>query len=446
MWLYILVLQELLISIKNNSNINGYRLNILDNYETKSRAYADDIGATLIDDNSIKEFFKEFEKWGKYSGGEINKDKTKILSINGTIEKDLEHLSCDELKILGVKFNKNGISDSNVKEIFNKIDISIQLWSLKEFDMLQRVTALKTFILSKLWFIMNFIVLNRNDIIILERKIFQYLWSNNHELIKRETLIRSKNEGGIDMIDINSRISSIRIKQFLSILNNYNRIEYQYGLKWLKFKMRNFVSNINIIPYESPQNNYYENIIIIINQNRSIMDEIINKNIFMNLKSIYNMIKKKNEIKPKIEDNCLLNEIVWKTVYKKIFYKKLQSKFKAFNYKLLFKAISVKEKFYRSSHCSLCCRQIQDIYDHLYFNCPKLLIYGETMLEENTCKRLNKDNFLFFVDVNENEIYSFSVLKYEIFNLYMRASNSNVSPNDIIRIFKSFERNLRHIF
>jgi hypothetical protein len=101
--------------------------------------------------------------------------------------------------------------------------------------------------------------------------------------------------------------------------------------------MRNFVNNINIIPYpyESSQNNYYENIIIIINQNRSIIDENINKNIFMNLKSIYNIIKKKNEIKPKMEDNCLLNEIVWKTVYKKISNKKLQSKFKLFNYKLL---------------------------------------------------------------------------------------------------------------
>jgi hypothetical protein len=150
--------------------------------------------------DSIKELFKEFEKWGKYSGGEMNKDKTKILNINGTIEKDLEYLSCDEFKILGVK----------------------------EFNMFQRVTALKTFILSKLWFIMNFIVLNRNDIIILERKIFQYLWSNSHELIKRETLIRSKNEGGVDKIDINSRISSIRIKRFLFLLNNYNRIEYQY--------------------------------------------------------------------------------------------------------------------------------------------------------------------------------------------------------------------------
>ncbi len=156
MWLYILALQELLISIKNNKVINGYKLNILSSIETKTRAYADDIGGTLIDDGSIKELFIEFEKWGKYSGGEINKNKTKILNINGIIDKDIEHLYVDEIKILGVKFNKNGISCVNVKEIFDKIDISLNLWNFKEFDMLQRITALKTFILSKLWFLMMF--------------------------------------------------------------------------------------------------------------------------------------------------------------------------------------------------------------------------------------------------------------------------------------------------
>ena len=70
---------------------------------------------------NIKELFNEFEKWGKYSGGEINKNKTRILNINGTIEKDLEILCVYKIKILGVKFDRNGISNSNVKEIFNKI-------------------------------------------------------------------------------------------------------------------------------------------------------------------------------------------------------------------------------------------------------------------------------------------------------------------------------------
>ena len=61
------------------------------------------------------------ENGEKYSGGEINKNKTRILNINGTIEKDLEILCVYKIKILGVKFDRNGISNSNVKEIFNKI-------------------------------------------------------------------------------------------------------------------------------------------------------------------------------------------------------------------------------------------------------------------------------------------------------------------------------------
>jgi hypothetical protein len=91
----------------------------------------------------------KFKKWGKFSGGEINKNKTKILNINGNIDKVFEHLCVDEIKILGVKFYKNGISISNVREILDKIDISLHLWNFKELDMLQRIAALKKFILSK---------------------------------------------------------------------------------------------------------------------------------------------------------------------------------------------------------------------------------------------------------------------------------------------------------
>ena len=444
MWLYILALQELLISIKNNKVINGYKLNILSSIETKTRAYADDIGGTLIDDVSIKELFIEFEKQGKYSGGEINKNKTKILNINGIIDKDIEHLCVDEIKILGVKFNKNGISCLNVKEIYDKIDISLNLWNFKEFDMLQRITALKTFILSKLWFILNFIYLDKNEIMILERKIYKYLWSNKQELIKRATLIRSKKEGGLDMIDINSKMEAIRIKQYLYILNNYNKIEYQYSLKWLKFKMRNFISNINIIPYEPDYNDYYENIITTINKNRSVVEEIINKNMFMNLKSIYEMIKKKNEIKPKIEENCLLEDIDWNFVYKKVLFKMLQSKMKVFNYKLLFAALSSKEKFYKTGKCDLCFKEINEIiFDHLYFKCPKLCAYGEIYLQEDLYKRLNKNNLVFFKNINEKEICAFTTFELDIWNLYIVLKHQSLNINELIRIFKTLQNKLK---
>jgi hypothetical protein len=44
----------------------------------------------LIDNESIRQAFKVFEYWGNYSGGVINKLKTKILNINGFIDDDLK--------------------------------------------------------------------------------------------------------------------------------------------------------------------------------------------------------------------------------------------------------------------------------------------------------------------------------------------------------------------
>ncbi len=99
-----------------------------------------------MNDDSIKELFNEFEKWRKFSGREKNRSKTKILNINGIIDKELEHLCVDEMRVLGVHFDRNGISCLNIKEVFNKIDICLYLWNFKQFDIMQRITALKTFI------------------------------------------------------------------------------------------------------------------------------------------------------------------------------------------------------------------------------------------------------------------------------------------------------------
>ena len=64
-----------------------------------------------IKENSIRQAFKVFDYWGSHSGGLINKDKTKILNINGYIDDDLKNLCVDEAKILGIVCDRKGISD-----------------------------------------------------------------------------------------------------------------------------------------------------------------------------------------------------------------------------------------------------------------------------------------------------------------------------------------------
>ncbi|CAF1017144.1 unnamed protein product, partial [Brachionus calyciflorus] len=61
MILYILLIEELMLRIKNNQNIRGYKLYVLNEREIKCTAYADDIGGYLADHLSISLFFQEFD-------------------------------------------------------------------------------------------------------------------------------------------------------------------------------------------------------------------------------------------------------------------------------------------------------------------------------------------------------------------------------------------------
>ena len=69
--------------------------------------------------------------------------------------------------------------------------------------------------------------------------------------------------------------------------------------------MRKFVKNINSIPGEDESfiSEYYENIKNIHDKYKGKIDLIQEKNLSNNLKAIYIIIKKEEEIKPKIENN-----------------------------------------------------------------------------------------------------------------------------------------------
>ena len=150
MILYVLAIEELILRIKNNTKINGHKLNILQEIEIKISAYADDIVGYVLDETSIKEFFLEFDKWGEISGAKINKDKTKILKIGCDQEKNV-------MKVLGVIFDKYGVSGKNLENILTKIQTSINIWNKVKINILERIVICKTFLLSKVYFFANFV-------------------------------------------------------------------------------------------------------------------------------------------------------------------------------------------------------------------------------------------------------------------------------------------------
>jgi hypothetical protein len=114
-------------------------------------------------------------------------------------------------------------------------------------NIIERVVVSKTFILSKLWYIINFITMSEENIQMLESVIHKFIWCNSMELIKRNTLILPYESGGLNSVCLRAKIETSKIQNYINILNNNQRIFYQHSSKYLKFELRetNIFKNFN---------------------------------------------------------------------------------------------------------------------------------------------------------------------------------------------------------
>ena len=114
--------------------------------------------------------------------------------------------------------------------------------------MIDKVTVLRTFALSKLWYLLNFITLEEQEIKAFETLSFNYIWSNKAETIKRNILITEFKDGGLNMVLIRAKINMIVIRNLLYIKLNMNRPQYQFSIYWMKFYFREYIANFNVKP------------------------------------------------------------------------------------------------------------------------------------------------------------------------------------------------------
>ena len=96
--LYICVIESLLVSIRNNSNIQGIPSPSSNDIFLNSD-FADDTNFFVRNIESAKVIIEEFEKFGKASGSLINKEKTEAIWL-GSFSENTE-------QPLGIKWVKS---------------------------------------------------------------------------------------------------------------------------------------------------------------------------------------------------------------------------------------------------------------------------------------------------------------------------------------------------
>ena len=135
-------------------------------------------------------------------------------------------------------------------------------------------------------------------------------------MIKRATLFLDLNKGGLNMVCVDAKIESIRLKFLGDDIKLYeSSIDFKYAGYWLKFLLHPYkIKNFNIIPVgeESKKPTFYRDIEKIAYKYKKKNNNMIKQLQILNLKNIYDTIKQEYTIKPKIEEMSLdLKSIYW---------------------------------------------------------------------------------------------------------------------------------------
>ena len=154
-YLFILVLEILLIQIRNNKDINGV---VIYNREIKLSAYADDGSFFVVNTKSLRIIFNICESFEEFSSLKLNLEKSKacwIGSAKGRPDKPEIvtglNLVCDKIRILGI-YNSYDTDLANRHNFFD-IDISFNCWRYRGLTIAGRIQIFKTLAISKLVYI-----------------------------------------------------------------------------------------------------------------------------------------------------------------------------------------------------------------------------------------------------------------------------------------------------
>ena len=238
--LFILVVELLAIKIRSNANIEGILDQTQNHFinETKLSQYADDMSLYLKNVTSLKLTLHEIDQFTKFSGLALNRKKSIAMWIgkdkdNEPGEETLKWLCKTEcIKILGIYFNaikEASLIEANWDNKIEEIHIIMNNWTKRNCSIWGKTIVAKTFLLSKLNYILQSLNLPINIQQIIDNMIFKFIWKTKSskktiEKIKRSTLCLNVKDGGLSMVSIETQQKVLLLRWLHRLLGKKDRV------------------------------------------------------------------------------------------------------------------------------------------------------------------------------------------------------------------------------
>lgn len=240
--LYVLCLEPVLIKIRNDREIKGFKLPGRKE-EQKTTAFADDSNFFLADEKSTRRVIGWFEHFGKGSGAKLNKRKSKGHFF-GKWKNRSDHpfgiAWADKIKVFGIWFGNISLGEIWTP-VYRKICKTLDLYKGRVMSLYGRAVVVNVMVLSKLWYMASVLCVPERLIELIEREVFKFFWSSKNEMINRGTMFLPKCKGGIGVTNIRFKIICLQLAQVNKIVYDDNTLGWvPFGHVWLGLKLIKF--------------------------------------------------------------------------------------------------------------------------------------------------------------------------------------------------------------
>ena len=367
--LYILTIEPLLEKIRQDTSISG--LHIPNKGTQKLLAFADDTNFFVNDKDSITKITSTFEHFGRASGSLININKTKIMDIGEGLDLDDETRieKVKEIKLLGIFYenNINQTSLRNWEHLINQIESKINKIYYKQASIFGRSILVNTFIEPKLIYPATSLDPPKEIIKSFKKIVRTFIFKGTLPCIRHNTIIQTKEDGGINLHDIETKVKSFRLKYLYKALENPR----EFPIPW--YFLFHYLPNLfDENPPEFYIGNlpqFYENTIVLYQSHNTVFHLSENKTIYFNI--IQTMKQPLND-QVKRTDDATDFDVIFKDLHRNKYTTPTQ---KQIMYRILFGITPTSEglakRHKRVFSCKFCSRE-QETETHIFYSCQKL--------------------------------------------------------------------------
>ena len=226
---YIFILCAELLAQKLRANADIHGLNIGET-EFKLLQFADDTVLILKDTSSLKFSLDILKDFATVSGLRLNKSKTEVFNLGKGIEiNGLSKLgfkvTTEPIRYLGIWFEKDIISMEykNFRHKLEKIRNILKLWLQRDLSLKGKITVIKALAMSQLIFSLTMLVAPKWVIEEANTLFYKFLWGGKPDKVKRTTIMRQIQDGGLKMPDIDTMARALKIGWIKKLFEDQSR-------------------------------------------------------------------------------------------------------------------------------------------------------------------------------------------------------------------------------